>query len=1189
MVQVMNFINHLNTFRLIFFTLMISCNTGISASTSFQIPKEPLVYHFSLPYEVQNQKITDVEFDQNGLLYICTPNRLCMFNGTNWNYVSLNDPSFLEISSDNSLYIASKNKIYTLGIDSSHSYRLNEFITLDSTHTIQQFMEYEDELYLIMNDLPFRVVNDSPVPIEVEGSDYRFFTTGDYLFTSNSNQCYILKDGVFQPGLKELSSYLFMEKSHSGYRAYSRDNKFVSLSDDFSYKGNWFEELHEEVISFFRHSTGVYFVLTKGGSVYILTEEGDVKYSFLIENFSSSSLLNQFIESSYGNTWLVQDQKINIIDFPSWLSKVDVRGIPGVMNDIAISEAGLYFATSKGIFKNLKEPEQLLDGNCKKLQIIHDGILTICDGKLQFIGESGKTRILHEKTWDFQFDSFSGNILFSSDSGVFLISDLTDSDHRKIDFHNTPYLSYFFGSKIYYIHNKKIFITDIKNEKQAHRTNLPETLSLTDIVGFFTYGEEVALHTKNGYYVIEEEGVQRSGFLSDNFPYHENTDIFNLSGEYLVFIDKSHRGRLLVRLLKNETNEIYERSIAATMDEISNIQLAGGKGDDFYVLLKDHLYHAGNAEFDGVDGGFPILINAFVAGSDTVFYGTCYEEVRPLVRSKLNSIRYRDNTIIIHAGTGMSFYTDYFFRYSTGGKDSGWSEWKRNNVLKLEGLKRGDYLMKIQAKDPDGNLSEEARISFSVRPPFYATSFAWFFYVFSGITIAFIFYKMYNFRMHKKADTRDKSSEEEEVEIYQKAEVNEDKEQFDFYSNFGKAEKSKGSKWDKFTMTTVLFSDIQGFTRIAEQMNPEKLIDELDQFFFHFDSVVEKYNIEKIKTIGDAYMAAGGIPRKNSTNPVEVVLAALEMQQYMHELKQTKAEIWDLRIGIHTGPVIAGVVGHKKRSYDIWGDTVNTASRMESSGEPGKVNISGITYQLVKEYFMCEYRGKLPVKYKGNIDMYFVKGLRPELSINLAGLPNRKFFLKLQLQRLQDLEEYIFSKLAEELSDKLYFHNHHYFEHIYEFSILLSTAENLDLEEALLIRTSVLLYFLGFLESYLNPEKSASLLARKILPEFDYSEKQIQLICQLTLVLKAPYEPANLLEKIMLDIKHEYLGRVDYIRLQKLLFLEHNEFMDAVERREWKDQQISLLTNYSFFTQSARKLSEVSMEEQVKKIEAEEW
>jgi class 3 adenylate cyclase len=127
--------------------------------------------------------------------------------------------------------------------------------------------------------------------------------------------------------------------------------------------------------------------------------------------------------------------------------------------------------------------------------------------------------------------------------------------------------------------------------------------------------------------------------------------------------------------------------------------------------------------------------------------------------------------------------------------------------------------------------------------------------------------------------------------------------------------KGKASKM-KYNFVTVLFSDIQGFTRIAEEMNPEVLIDELDKFFFHFDSVVEQYNIEKIKTIGDAYMCAGGIPEKNRTNPVEVVAAAFEMQQYMARLKKEAEKegrnFWDIRIGVHTGTVVAGVVGHKK-------------------------------------------------------------------------------------------------------------------------------------------------------------------------------------------------------------------------------------------------------------------------------------
>ena len=402
--------------------------------------------------------------------------------------------------------------------------------------------------------------------------------------------------------------------------------------------------------------------------------------------------------------------------------------------------------------------------------------------------------------------------------------------------------------------------------------------------------------------------------------------------------------------------------------------------------------------------------------------------------------------------------------------------------------------------------------------------------------------------------------------------------------------KSKGkAKWDKYERATVLFSDIQGFTKIAEEMNPESLIDELDKFFFHFDSVVEKYNIEKIKTIGDAYMAAGGIPEKNSTNPVEVVLAALEMQSYMQHLKSSKADIWDLRIGIHTGPVIAGVVGHKKVSYDIWGDTVNTASRMESSGIPGKVNISGITYGMVKEYFLCEYRGKLPVKYKGNIDMYFVNGLRPELSVDLKGLPNKRFFTKLQLLRLGDLEERVFEKILIGLPPGLHFHTLECARKVYSQAFLLCRGEEIEQEERLIVRTAALLLFTGLSQSFNNFENRSSVIAREILPEFEYSESQIDQICNLILSTKQPFNPNNQLEKILIDAKMEYIGRPDYTTQIKLLFQELKEAGAKINGQQFKKQQLELLYNFQFFTVAAQRLREVSGTDQMATLEQERW
>jgi adenylate cyclase len=190
--------------------------------------------------------------------------------------------------------------------------------------------------------------------------------------------------------------------------------------------------------------------------------------------------------------------------------------------------------------------------------------------------------------------------------------------------------------------------------------------------------------------------------------------------------------------------------------------------------------------------------------------------------------------------------------------------------------------------------------------------------------------------------------------------------------------KSKGSAEAKqIDEVTVLFTDFKGFTQLSEKLTPKELVAEIHECFSAFDNIMKKYGVEKIKTIGDSYMAAGGLPVPNQSHANDVVSAALEIQNFMHNHKTKKeAEgklFFEIRIGVHTGPVIAGIVGVKKYSYDIWGDTVNTASRMESSGEVGKVNISYNTYELVKDKFNCKSRGKIEAKNKGMIEMYFVE------------------------------------------------------------------------------------------------------------------------------------------------------------------------------------------------------------------------
>ncbi len=201
-------------------------------------------------------------------------------------------------------------------------------------------------------------------------------------------------------------------------------------------------------------------------------------------------------------------------------------------------------------------------------------------------------------------------------------------------------------------------------------------------------------------------------------------------------------------------------------------------------------------------------------------------------------------------------------------------------------------------------------------------------------------------------------------------------------------ETSGYAKTRYYESVTVLFTDFKGFSTIAGKLTPQALVAELNDYFGTFDEIVGQFGLEKIKTIGDAYMCAGGIPLANDTHPLNAVMAALAMQEYMKKQNQDRAsrgeQGWELRIGIHTGPIVAGVVGKKKYAYDIWGDTVNVASRMESNGEAGKVNISSATYDLIKEHYQCLHRGKISAKNIGEVDMYFVESTITKPALQLA-------------------------------------------------------------------------------------------------------------------------------------------------------------------------------------------------------------
>jgi class 3 adenylate cyclase/sugar lactone lactonase YvrE len=319
------------------------------------------------------------------------------------------------------------------------------------------------------------------------------------------------------------------------------------------------------------------------------------------------------------------------------------------------------------------------------------------------------------------------------------------------------------------------------------------------------------------------------------------------------------------------------------------------------------------------------------------------------------------------------------YQYKLEGLED-WSPITSNAEMTYPNLPPGEYRFLVQARSASGIWTPEPAVfSFIVKKPFYAT---WWFIALCVVFILIMVW--YILRWREQRFERERRVLEKEVSL-RTAELRLEVEKSDklllniLPEDAAKELKEKGrSDARHYRGVSVLFTDFEGFTNLAEKLSSSELVATLDECFRAFDDIIEQLGLEKIKTIGDAYMCAAGLRGQDPQHADNAVRAGLEMQRFMegfnNERKLQGKPVWPLRVGIHSGPVVAGIVGRKKFAYDIWGDTVNLASRIESAGEPGKVNISSVTRELLQDKdFETTPRGKIEVKNKGAIEMYFVK------------------------------------------------------------------------------------------------------------------------------------------------------------------------------------------------------------------------
>lgn len=395
----------------------------------------------------------------------------------------------------------------------------------------------------------------------------------------------------------------------------------------------------------------------------------------------------------------------------------------------------------------------------------------------------------------------------------------------------------------------------------------------------------------------------------------------------------------------------------------------------------------------------------------------------------------------------------------------------------------------------------------------------------------------------------------------------------------------------------VIFTDFVDFSANSKKMKPLELIVKLESYFTKFDEIVEKYHLEKIKTIGDAYMATAGVI-ENTPNPaIRASLAALEMREYVQNKRDVaialKKDFWEIRIGIHQGPLVAGIIGSSKYSFDVWGDSVNIASRAESASKPGKITITESIYSEIQNYFNTEPRGKIDIKKRGgSVDMYYLNNIQTDFSLYSSGKvanKNLRIICGLPPVEFDHMRRDLLKLLNSLLPESLRYHDINHTLNVEKSAMQYAKLEGLSDEDALLLNTAVLFHDSGFIICYNQNEEFGAKIAENTLPKYGYTKEQIQVVKNIILATKHNIEPKTLLEKIMCDSDHDYLGRSDYHFIAKNLRLEMETFGISMPDLEWLNYQLEFLENkHNYYTETVDNLrskgKEIRIEELKKQL-----
>ena len=1213
--------------KLLLFIFMLVAVVAFSQYNECGIPQ---IKNFSpADYRQESQNFSVVQ-DKNSLMYFGNANGIMEYDNEKWDIVKIPGRPKLAVSENNEVYFGGYN---TFGRLQYKGGRIG----------IEQFVGHDDETFGQVNiivasgsDLYFCAGNklfmyaDSSLSKLIDGEAFALLNLGDSVYVQKKSAplkrlvhgnfeddglCAAISDSISVVDMVRAgnSTVMLRDSVHSCFWLYSVGEGLRRFHTDFD---RYIKNNEYSCIGVLRD--GNFVVGTYGGGLVSFDSEGKFRYMLNSSNGLKTNEINDLCVDNQNKVWLATENGISLLETNSELSFFNAAsGLRGAVLSIIRYNGRLYVGTTIGLYGYVshESPNGTINGfvhirgmhdNCWSLNVYDGKLYAVANEGLFLVEDMSLRKLLDGSFISMRWKNIAGNdvVMLGGKQGLTFVGISGEKVEKLGTLNNMPYVARTVvpdSEGIWVGTNRdglyRVFMGDSldlssKVVDYSEKEDLPHGFDWVDV--FPTHKLGTVFSTSEGLYRYDNA---KAKFYKDTTCFCSGSrcsTVYGIIGEDMrhniwyscSFTDAYEREVGVIRFdakggHKRETSAFaqMEESVVETIYPEDDNVVWFGTSD---ALIK---YSRNNDMQVADDSAFVCMIRKVSVAGDSIIYAfdLNYSEGADL----MHNIRYSDRNVRLEvAGLSYNTFGDTEYQYKLEGYDDDWSDWTTDSYKEYISLSEGSYKFMVRSRNGYGQMSNIACFNFEVAPPFYRSILAYILYFLSFVAIIVVIIAWRNIVHTNEKYHLEKIVEMRTNELVMQKEQTEKLVQKLLPQNAMFEIQTQGMATSKkYDMVTVLFSDIQGFTKIAATTNPEELIKYLNELFVTFDNIISKYNIEKIKTIGDAYMCAGGMPNIDAINRVDVVLAGMEMQRALDNLNQKHDLKMKMRLGVHTGPVVAGVVGAQKIEYDIWGDTVNIASRMESHGEVGRVNVSEETYRHVKEFFVCENRGMMDVKNKGEMEMYFVNGILEELSENGDGItPNHLFDVRRLSLNFSVMQNEVLERMQHDLPNNLYYHNiKHTTDAIYRVTDI-GIKEKVSEEDLLLLRCAALFHDTGFMVSYDNNEAIGANLAQQFLARYKFTREQIDVVKGIINATKVPQNPHNLLEEIMCDADLDYLGRPDFIPISQNLFRElfERNKIDSIE--QWNRMQYKFITEHQYFTETAKRNGEPGKKQVLKEL-----